>query len=591
MFLTRLCIAWLPRLGFIDLPDPRKIHHNPIPRGGGIAVIISFFCGLFAYTYWFAPDDSMQRMLYLLYPSLLIFVIGILDDRFMLSALLKLVMQVAAGVILWSCRVRIMEVFGWELPIVFSLLVTVFWVVALINAFNLIDGLDGLSSGLAIVASLCLASWALLNKDIVSMVMMLILAGACLGFLRYNFTPARIFIGDTGSMFLGLVFAYAGLQFMNTSVTLTSVLVPLLAVGVPVFDVFLAFWRRLMRKLCDPQQNGIMTPDREHLHHRFLDKFHDQKKTALYMYCIAFAFAVVALVITFIGQTMRVPAFSYAILLITVFIVVKRFANIELYQSARFILFGVPRPRRSLMIFLLHPFFDLAVITFAYVIIAFSFPGKWRDMFLSTGCIMPVFLALLLSGVYRIYWLRANISDYWFLAEVIFVGCALAFGFYSYYYATEYVRYFYTPFLTYFLLVLVLIGGERYLLRYAESFMLRSMFIRKSGLEGMQKVLLYGGGLNCRLYLSSLYHRYEQKTWNVIGVVDDDKALQGLRLNGLRVLGRGENLEEIFAKYHFVRLVITTNNISEERVKELQNFCQLHGIALRRFKVGEIKLN
>ena len=174
---------------------------------------------------------------------------------------------------------------------------------------------------------------------------MLIMAGACLGFLRYNFHPARIFLGDTGSTFIGLIFAVIGLSTIDRVVTFTSLLLPLLAVGVPLFDVCLAIWRRSTRKLLNPVAGGIMVGVQDHLHHRLLRQTRKQTTAALMMYLLACLFSAVALAFLLLRDS--APAIAYMILLVAVVICVRRLAVVELYDSAELIKRGLSKPHRG----------------------------------------------------------------------------------------------------------------------------------------------------------------------------------------------------------------------------------------------------
>ena len=250
---TGICIRLLPKLGYLDKPGGRHIHSKPIPRGGGIAVILAFFITLF----FFALDSKlaeggMKLFARLAVPATVLGILGMLDDRFELKSMVKLLVQILVAGIIWFSGDELRYVVcGIELPWFVSLILCAVWVIGIINAFNLIDGLDGLAAGLAIVSSCCMAIWFLIGGgNPAGAVCMLIMAGACLGFLRYNFHPARIFLGDTGSTFIGLIFAVIGLSTIDRVVTFTSLLLPLLAVGVPLFDVCLAIWRRSTQSTC-----------------------------------------------------------------------------------------------------------------------------------------------------------------------------------------------------------------------------------------------------------------------------------------------------------------------------------------------------
>ncbi|MDD3118431.1 MAG: MraY family glycosyltransferase, partial [Victivallales bacterium] len=229
--LTFLGIRILPRLGYVDKPGGRHIHKKAIPRGGGIAVIVAFFLALGLYLlnskvssgvspgeYWFSGKESVGGLSLfwrLFLPALPLCLLGLVDDRHELKSWIKLLVQLLVVVVVWLTEDKYV-IFGWVLPVYVSLPLTALWVIIIINAFNLIDGLDGLASGLAIVSSVCMAIWFLLvGKHGAEAVTMLILGAACLGFLYFNFHPAKIFLGDTGSTFLGLIFAVIGLSTMD----------------------------------------------------------------------------------------------------------------------------------------------------------------------------------------------------------------------------------------------------------------------------------------------------------------------------------------------------------------------------------------
>lgn len=591
--LTALCIKVLPKLGFIDMPDQRRVHHVPTPRGGGFAIIAGFFvsCGVMALCGRTGLVHSFLRDMWL--PMLIIIVVGALDDRFTLRARTKLLCQIAVAYLVWLQPFREhpqrLMVLIIELPPWVSCLVTIFLVVAIINAFNLIDGLDGLAAGLSVVSAGCLAVWAMIVSHRPElMIVYLILAGSCLGFLRYNFAPARIFMGDVGSNFLGLFFAAGVLNSMSRAATTVAVLVPLMAVGVPVFDVFLAFWRRLLRRLSvrfggqAVNDDGIMGADMDHLHHRIFAQNRNQRKTALFLYFVAccFAFAGVAVMAFSHGSAVV----GYFLVLLVAVIAVRRFATVEMVDSARMLVGGFKRPHQGFIFSLMHPFFDLFSLAVAHVLSNMLLRmSPFAISMSSLPFIGILFMTLLLGGAYRIYWVRASIRDYRFLAELLFFGSLLALlG----------NRLFGGPWtmeraVVFFMFSGIFIFGERLVLRYVESFMLRQIFMKKS--PGMDIAVIFGAGLGCRTYLSAVGYIYDD-LFSVAGIVDDDKALHGMDIYGYSVLGGRSDLEELYERKPFQRLIITAYHISDEVVEELRAFAASHHIKLYRFKAEAVEL-
>jgi UDP-N-acetylmuramyl pentapeptide phosphotransferase/UDP-N-acetylglucosamine-1-phosphate transferase len=592
---TFLCIKLLPCWGFVDIPGGRHIHKKVVPRGGGLAIIFAFFLA----TTLFALNSNLSGSAPLVFlyefsvPVLIVAVVGLLDDRFQLNARYKLFGQCLAAGVVWFMGTRVDSCFGMQLPVYISFALTLIWIVGIINAFNLIDGLDGVAAGLAVVSAGSLAVWFIFRGTTTDAVIILILAGACLGFLRYNFAPARIFLGDTGSMFLGLVFAFVGIKSLDKAATFTSILIPFLAVGVPVFDVFLAFWRRGVRKLCSPLSKGIMDGDQEHLHHRLFSKNNNQSKTAFIMYLLGCFFAGATLLLIIVKE--QDAAIVYAVLLVAMVIAIRRFAIVEILDSAQLIRQGVKRPRKSLLLFMAHPFIDFMMICISYLV-SFNILCGDRSFSMFICVFAPLGAFLCGSGVYRVYWLRASIRDYRYLGEIVLFGslfsimvvyCAKG-GMHSRCLNSKLI--FFAASGIFFLTNLVLIVGERFFLRYAESFLMRTLLLQRIEGEELPKVLIYGGGLNCRLFLGGLFCSFDKSPSRIIGIIDDENALNGLMVYGYKVLGSLTQIEEIYQKNKFDKVVITSNNIDEDKVKSLHAFCNEKNIEVTRVKLEETKL-
>lgn len=593
VLLTRLCTGLLPRLGYVDKPGGRHIHERQVPRGGGIAVITAFFLTLGYYALTTPEKEPQELFLRLLLPALLLGILGMIDDRRELSSKLKLAVQILVAVIVWSGGDRHYTIFGWTVPWFLSLVLVIIWVIIILNAFNLIDGLDGLASGLAIVSAGCMAIWFLLAGGRGPQAMsMLILAGACLGFLRYNFHPARIFLGDTGSTFLGLIFAITGLSTLDRAVTASSLLLPLLAIGVPLFDVILAIWRRSVRKLLDPKAGGIMDGDQDHLHHRLLRETRKQTTTAFLMYLIGCGFAAAALLLLYLRHSTL--TLGYILLLFGVLIAIRQLAGVELYASARLIRNGLVRPRRGLLINLVHPFIDFFLIGGAYMAASWTTCGTagTPQMFMCT--FGPVALLLCLSGTYRVYWLRAGINDYCRLKVLLIIGTILAS---SLLFILEYrdmeqlygigLRQFISGAIIFSVLTVLLIVGERLLIHYAEWFWFRKLDLQHQGPD-RQRLLVYGGGLKCSIFISTLYCAQKSgDTGQIIGIVDDDPVLAGLRVYGFPVFGNSAQLEEIYARQPFDKLLIATRTDDAEKMCQLKDFCARHKVIMSRLVIDE----
>lgn len=292
LFLTPPVRRLAIRLGALDRPVSRSVHTHPIPRLGGLAMVGAFLLPL-VLTQGFA-DETVRGVVA---GTLVLVVLGWLDDTRGLKPGVKFLGQTLAAVLLVALGTSIdwvtdpwhggMFFLGaWGYPL------TVFWVVAIINVVNLIDGLDGLAAGISAIAATTLMVVAWQQGQALAAVMAAGLAGSALGFLRYNFNPARIFMGDTGSMFLGFVLAAISVDGALKSTAALALAVPVLALGLPIFDTFFAIVRRYL--------NGqpIYLPDKGHLHHRLLDLGLTQRQAVLVMYSIAALLGLSAVLIT-----------------------------------------------------------------------------------------------------------------------------------------------------------------------------------------------------------------------------------------------------------------------------------------------------
>ncbi len=272
------------KAGAIDYPkDGRRMHRVPIPRMGGISI----FYGFIISTLCFA--NLNKQMWGIIIGSILIVALGVIDDIKALNAKPKFLIQIIAAIIPVAMGTKIsfisLPLLGNSSDIVFhdilSYLVSIMWIVGVTNAVNLIDGLDGLAAGVSTIASASIFFIALINGNAFVTTISVILIGACLGFLPYNLNPAKIFMGDTGSTFLGYIMAVMSIQGMFKSYTLIAFIVPVLILGLPIFDTSMAIIRRLIH------HRPIMEADRGHLHHRLIDMGFNQKQTVAILYTIS----------------------------------------------------------------------------------------------------------------------------------------------------------------------------------------------------------------------------------------------------------------------------------------------------------------
>lgn len=274
-----MIIKLAPLVGAVDKPNARKVHQKVMPRMGGLAIFISFLIGSIIVS----PNDPFHIAIVM--GAFMIVIIGMLDDIYELSAKWKLAGQLVAAmtvVIYGGLQIEFINLpFGGSIEFgILSIPMTIFWILAFTNAINLIDGLDGLAAGVSSIGLFTLAVVAFLMGNDYVLIMSLIVLASTLGFLFFNFHPAKIFMGDTGSLFLGYIFGVLSvLGFKN--VTIVSFIVPVLILGLPIFDTIVAMIRRKLNNV------PLYSADKSHVHHRLLSFGFSHKQTVFVMYAIS----------------------------------------------------------------------------------------------------------------------------------------------------------------------------------------------------------------------------------------------------------------------------------------------------------------
>ena len=297
---TPLVKALSVKVGAVDVPkDGRRMHDHPIPRMGGLAIFLGFMTAMLL----FVPLNTEKQGMLL--GAVIIVVLGMLDDKYALPAKPKFLVQIIAALIAVMAGNRIdvlsnpnifspnpvWQLGWWAYP------VTVVWIVAITNAVNLIDGLDGLACGVSTIsaATMLIIALRFRESELDVAIMMAPLVGACIGVLPYNFNPAKIFMGDTGSTFLGFIMATVSVTGMFKQYTIISFVVPFLMLGLPIFDVCFAVVRRVSHG------QSPMKPDRGHVHHRLIDMGFSQKQAVGVLYVISAILGLSAVVLTASG--------------------------------------------------------------------------------------------------------------------------------------------------------------------------------------------------------------------------------------------------------------------------------------------------
>lgn len=322
------------KVGAIDVPkDDRRMHKRPIPRLGGLAIFFGFMVSILLFV------EITPEMRGILLGAVVVVVLGVVDDIMALPAMLKFVIQILAALIPALHGVAIQ---AFSNPNIFSdnlywmlgglsVPFTVLWIVAITNAVNLIDGLDGLADGVSAISATTMLVIALMVSEIQVAIVMAALVGACVGFMPYNLNPAKMFMGDTGATFLGYILATISIQGLFKFYAVISFAVPFLILGLPIFDTAFAF----IRRICHGQ--SPMHADRGHIHHRLIDMGLSQKQAVATLYVISAILGLSAVVLT-TGGEQRAMLFFAALCIVAVVaarVVFPREVREELHEEIR----------------------------------------------------------------------------------------------------------------------------------------------------------------------------------------------------------------------------------------------------------------
>ena len=327
--ITPYTIRLANRIGAVDLPEKRRINEEPIPRLGGIAVIIGFLISctylLFVMTLEktfnpFGEEQYFHKLIGLLIGIIVLAVVCFIDDVKGLPAIIKLIGQTIAAVIVVSFGIKIDNI---NIPFleqalninndIYIYIISVGWIVGITNAINLIDGLDGLSSGITLISCFSLIIVFTMNQSpIIAIILITALAGAIVGFLPYNFNPAKTFIGDTGAQFLGFALAIISILGTAKTYTLLVLISPLIILALPIADTLFAIVRRIIK---GKSIKAIFSPDTGHLHHKLMKKGYTQKQAVLILYGISACLGMFAIILLESGIW---KAISFALMIIAV---------------------------------------------------------------------------------------------------------------------------------------------------------------------------------------------------------------------------------------------------------------------------------
>lgn len=325
VILIPIIIKFCKKFGLYDSQDERKIHTGNIPRLGGIGIIVSFIICVTLYFLFFTDMKNLNQVLPIIFAGLIIFIFALLDDFFTFKPIFKLIFQIISTVIILAYGFRFKQICNYVLPLWLSYTITFFWMIGIINAYNLIDGLDALCGGLSALVIGSLGIILNYGNQSTSTICFIMVASIT-GFLVYNKPKAKIFMGDGGSQFMGFMIASLPLYYSTPNFEYNKFLVMIVLVSIPMLDTIAAMWRRTR------EHRSFLSPDSRHIHHKLISLGFTKVQTLIFLISIQVFLCLAA------GLGMFLRKDKGALFLISIFIFMIIF-----YSSLHFIYYTVSK--------------------------------------------------------------------------------------------------------------------------------------------------------------------------------------------------------------------------------------------------------
>ncbi len=579
-------------VGAIDVPDgKRRLHKVATPRFGGVSILISVATTL-ALISVLSPGARagiITPRLFGAVPAIVIVAIaGVLDDVFNLSASTKLVVEIVAAAVAFVGGYRFDSLFSLPLGAL-CLPATVVWIVAVTNAFNLVDGMDALASGVGVIIGSSLFAFALYLGALQETLMLAALTGALIGFLPFNLPPARIFLGDSGSLSVGMILALVSIDASNKLAAGIALVVPALAMGLPLAEITITVLRRALRRVHVVRRGeskeeyqflfvgaaAVFSADSDHIHHRLLSLGLSKRRAVLTLYTAT----LLACAAGFMVSISR--GVNQALILTGCGIAAIGAVRYLKYEELRPLSRGTLMPLfeiRGLNLRLFHTLFDLLCIILSYLV-AFLTVARAGGSPIRPHLLLGVPLicfgqlsVLICSGMYRRAYRYASIADIAPVSRSIMLAGLL--GFLSTALMTGVLPTMVSLLDTYFLGTLIVASRFSFrLLDHAHS---------ENSRNG-HSVLIYGAGRGGQLALTEMRSNPSLDRF-AIGFLDDDSHKHGSRVSGLPVYG-GPNVSTLIEKRAFAELLVASNKIPDERVRDISFRCANVGIPVRMLAV------
>lgn len=587
-FISALTISYLlipavkriaERYNYFSHPDTDRWHKTPTPLFGGVAIYLAFIGTTLFFNLY--HKEAITPFLNLLICSTLIFLLGLIDDIKKLPPQIKLVGQIIISAIAVFLGLQIEIITN---PLI-SIPLTIFWFIAITNAFNLIDNMDGLSSGIAFISSIILFVFSFISGNTMLMYLTASIAGATLGFLRYNFNPAQIFMGDSGSMFLG--FSLASVALMGTwqeaSNLAVTLIIPVTVLAVPIFDTTLVTVVRRLKGI--PVSQG----GKDHTSHRLVMLGLSERKAVLILYGISVFFGLLA--VTGFYLNIYITLLIVIIAMVILFFFGMFLGQIEVYERVseeEYRTSDIEHKKNVTLIdvFLLNKkrlaeiFIDLILIIVAYFSAhLIRFEGVITSDILNVIkyslpiIIISKFSMFYFFGLYRGEWRYIGIYDLISILKAVSLGSIVSIV--AMVYFTRFSGLSRAVFVIDWMITLLLIGGARVSLRLFREYF--SGIAQRKG----KRILIYGAGDGGYLLLRELKNN-SRLNYNPVGFIDDDRAKVGKNIYGIPVLGTRSDIADIIKEKDIEEVIIAMPSVSDDKIDDVYKLCKEMNVVYNR---------
>lgn len=600
IILTPWVVKFAHVIGAVDEPNERKVHQKITPRLGGMVIFLTLsICSLLAFLFFDMGQLEMaqhyQKIIMVSIALTLVFFLGIWDDITPLKPGIKFGLQFLIASMVYFAGVKISSVMNPLNPYVINVQLidyplTILWIVGITNAINLIDGLDGLASGVTTIACVSIFAVSALTGEIGNAYVALILAGSLVGFLRYNFNPAKIFLGDSGSLLLGFLVAVLSIQSSNKVSTGFSILFPILVLGLPIADTLIAMLRRFLGTFLEKSSQSqaikrrihkMFLPDKSHIHHQLLQHGLTHRNTVILLYVISSVFALAAFSITIIDSYNK-AIIALVITGVIIFIGIKKlkYREIDVLHNGIFLPFYERFwLNRSVYKSLFDLFFISAAFTISFFVVQWTNPEsiniKQFQIALVAVCSVQMFV-LWLSGLYRDSYQVIGLGDALKIAKCVAYAVAFIIPVFVLFFNSgpEFLTQF---FILNFYLLLTFILGFR--ISYQA---LKYLFFRTNSAE--KKVLIYGANNFGSMLLDQLMSSNDQK-YNVLGFIDENHEKEGALLNGFQIFGGHWKLERLYNSERFDMILMTDEKVKPEVMRRIKEFSDSKKVPILKFQL------